>query len=66
MINKRIKNILWLLVIAFMITINITPSDVKARDAGVEKAKNSIVKIYTGTQSNTGNFSKQKTKNPKK
>ncbi len=63
MINKRIKNILWLLVIAFMITINITPSDVKARDAGVEKAKNSIVKIYTGTQSNTGNFSKQKSGN---
>lgn len=27
-----------------MITINITPSDVKARDAGVEKSKNSIVK----------------------
>lgn len=46
-----------------MITINITPSDVKARDAGVEKAKNSIVKIYTGTQSNTGNFSKQKSGN---
>ena len=46
-----------------MIIVNIKPYDVKAQEQGIEKAKNSIVKIYAGMQSNTGSFRKQKSGN---
>lgn len=57
------RNIIWLFVITFMIIVNIKPYDVKAQEQGIEKAKNSIVKIYAGMQSNTGSFRKQKSGN---
>ena len=43
-----------------MIAMNIKPYEVKAQEQGIEKAKNSIVKIYAGTQNTTGSFRKEK------
>ena len=46
-----------------MIAMNIKPYEVKAQEQGIEKAKNSIVKIYAGTQNTTGSFRKEKSGN---
>lgn len=63
-IKENIRRVLILLVV-FVFTMNFDFCNIKAavEDEGIENAKNSIVKIYAGSQNNAGKFKKTKSAN---